>query len=436
MLTHWGAELFCFWAIILSARAIILFLSDGFVRYIVNRYNLLFHLDQSAAAKVLSSGISFLIVFSAGLCLLISVLFLLFPALSSFVFATENQLFGYLPFCLVSYIIAASVQNVQRMCAGTKESRGLIWHNMVLEVALLVLEILVLAFMINADVAFSSVAFADSSLIVLVALFYLLHLLFKYPLKGIMYRANIAEGAKDFVKATQLYASNFFEKLSTDGLVLLLSFFRFDKAAIALFATVRTIVNGPLLAQNLLLNTYSPEMQKHFSLRDTKAFEKLLNFIRLRVAPILCLGIVLLLPMYEPVFNYWTKGEIVYNDTFMILMLIMAVFNLYGLSYSFVLKGVNALPQMFMVMLAKSLLLLIGFGWAKQNILAFAWVLLAIEFLSSLVFLPLISYSYWRKEGLQLKAKNAWLGLIPYFLTALILSLYFMFAHSLDSLNI
>lgn len=436
MLMHWGAELFCFWAIILSARAIVLFLSDGFVRYIVNRYNLLFHVDESAAAKILASGISFLIVFSAGLCLLISILFLLFPALNSFVFATENQLFGYLPFCLVSYIIAASVQNVQRMYAGTKEVRGWIWHNMVFEVVLLLLEILLLAFILKADATFSSAVFADSSLIVMVALFYLLHLSVKYPLKGLMHRANIAEGAKDFAKATQLYASNFFEKLSTDGLVLFLSFFRFDKAAIALFATVRTIVNTPLLAQNLLLNTYTPEMQKHFSLRDTEAFGKLLNFIRLRVAPVLCLGIVLLLPIYEPVFNYWTKGEIVYNDTFMIIMLIMAVFNLYGLSYSFVLKGVNALPQMFVVMLAKSLLLLMGFVWANQNIIAFGWVLLSIEFLSSLVFLPLISYNYWRKEGLPLKAKNAWLGLIPYFLTAIILSLYFVFAHSLDSLNI
>jgi hypothetical protein len=159
-----------------------------------------------------------------------------------------------------------------------------------------------------------------------------------------------------------------------------------------------------------------------------------LHFIRLRLAPILCLGIVLCLPLYEPVFNYWTKGEIDYNDTFMVLMLMMAVFNLYGLTYAFVLKGVNALSQMFVVLLAKSLLLLLGFVWAKQNIIAFAWVLLWVEFLSSLLFLPLLSFAFWRKKGLQLKAKDAWLGLIPYFLTALILSLYFLFAHSLDSL--
>lgn len=435
MLVHWGSELFSFWAIFLSVRAIILFLSDGFVRYIINEYNLLYHHNETKANALLASGLSFLLVFSLIICGVIALVFGLISSASSFVFNVEQGLFAYLPLCLTAYLVAVCIQNMQRMYAATKESRSLVWHNLLFEVLLLMAEILVFGVLISYGFGFKISLLVHAGVIVLLSVFYMVHLFVQYPLHQWMQLQSVRVGAQHFAKATQLYASNFFEKLSSDGLVLLLSFFRFDKAAIALFATVRTIVNTPLLAQNLLLNTYTPEMQKQFSLRDSAALEKLLHFIRLRLAPILCLGIVLCLPLYEPVFNYWTKGEIDYNDTFMILMLMMAVFNLYGLTYAFALKGVNALSQMFVVLLVKSLLLLLGFVWAKQNIIAFAWVLLWVEFLSSLLFLPLLSFAFWRKKGLQLKAKDAWLGLIPYFLTALILSLYFLFAHSLDSLN-
>lgn len=434
MLVHWGSELFSFWAIFLSVRAIFLFLSDGFVRYIINEYNIFYHNSEIKANALLASGLSFLVVFSFFICCIIALVFTFIPTASSFVFNVQEGFFPYLPLCLIAYLAAACIQNMQRMYAATKESRSLVWHNLFFEVFLLIAEILVFGVFISSGFGFKISLLVHTGVVVLLSIFYMVHLWVQYPLNRWMQLKSIGEGARHFAKATQLYASNFFEKLSSDGLVLLLSFFRFDKAAIALFATVRTIVNTPLLAQNLLLNTYTPEMQKQFSLRDSAALEKLLNFIRLRLAPILCLGIVLCLPCYEPVFNYWTKGQIIYDNTFMILMLVMAVFNLHGLSYAFVLKGVNALSQMLLVMLTKSLLLLLGFVWAKQNIIAFAWVLLWVEFLSSLLLLPLLSFAYWQKEGLPLKAKDAWLGLMPCFLTALILSLYFLCKHSLESL--
>lgn len=428
MLSHWGAEMFCFWAIILSARAIVLFLSDGFVRYVVNRYNLLFHVDEPSAAKVLASGISFLLVFSGGLCLLIALTFGLFPSLSSFVFDTGNELLTFLPVCLISYIVAASLQNVQRMYAGTKEARGLVWQNMVLEVLLVIFEILLLGLLLSGGADFTVAVYADSSIILVVALFYLIHLSVKYPLTGIFSGRSIQEGACDFGKATQLYASNFFEKLSSDGLVLLLSFFRFDKAAIALFATVRTMVNTPLLAQNLLLNTYTPEMQKYFSLANSLALERLLRFIRTRIGALLCLGILLCLPLYQPIFAVWTKGQIVYSEIFMLLMLISTVFNLYGLSYSFILKGVNAFAQSLVVMLLKSLFIISALIFSQQSITGFALSLLLIELLTSVFLLPQITHRFLYKNKLDFRPEISLPGFMSYLITVLLLTVYLLFS--------
>jgi O-antigen/teichoic acid export membrane protein len=309
MLLHWGQGIFCFWAIILSVRAIVLFLSDAFVRYVLNQYNLLYHKDQQKANQTLSAGISFLIVLSFILCTLIALILLFIPTSTAFIFDIDSQhrLISLLPLCLVSYLLAASVQNIQRLYAGTKESRGLVWHNMLLEVALVVLELSALSILLFQNFDFDIIVLADSVIILLVALIYLVHLGTQYPLAHILKVSSIQQGFIQFQKATQLYASNFFEKLSTDGLVLLLSFFRFDKAAIALFATVRTLVNTPLLAQNLLLNTYTPEMQKHFALRNTDALQQLLSFIRVRIGIILLAGMVFCLPFYEPIFIFWSS---------------------------------------------------------------------------------------------------------------------------------
>lgn len=432
MLSHWGQELFCFWAIILSVRAIVLFLSDGYLRYVVNQYNLLYHTDESAAARVLSAGISFLIVLSLLLCGFVAVAFLLFPSLSSFVFDTDKNVYTYLPLCLLAYLPAACVQNIQRLYAATKEVKGLVWHNMVVEVLLVACELLALSLLLLQDYDFNVVVFADSGMIILVAIMYSIHLYKQYPLYAVLAPQSIREGAVQFKKATKLYASNFFEKLSTDGLVLLLSFFRFDKAAIALFATVRTIVNTPLLAQNLLLNTYTPELQKQIALRTSSSLEQLLSFIRLRLGLFFCLGILCCLPFYQPLFSYWTKGEIKYDKYFMVTMLIMAVFNLYGLSITFILKGVNALPQLLRLMLLKTVLLVIGFVWAQQDILNTAIVLALVELLSSIFISPMLLNAYRVPHQLRISISKYYLQFVPYLLTILLLLVYIMGSYLFD----
>lgn len=425
MLVHWGKELFSFWAIILSARAIILFLSDGYVRFVVNQYNLFYHTDEPKANRVLASGISFLVLLSLATIAVLLSAFWFFPSLTTFVFDANSSLFTFLPLCLITYIGAASVQNIQRMYAATKETKGLVWHNMLIEVVLIATEVSVLGFLLIGGNAFATVVLADSSIILLVAFLYLFYLFVTYPLGKVWSVQLLKEGAQNFREATQLYASNFFEKLTTDGLVLLLSFFRFDKAAIALFATVRTLVNTPLLAQNLLLNSYTPEMQKHFSLRDEGALKRLLGFIRLRIGLLLLLGIVLCLPLYEPVFVYWTKGKIDYNEPFMLTMLAMAVFNLYGLSFAFVLKGLNALKPLLSLMLLKAILLFLSFIWLSPNIVSFAAALLVVELITAVLVLPILLQKYATKHSLHFSLSENIKQFLPYALAALCLFLWY-----------
>lgn len=428
MLSHWGQALFCYWAVILSIRAIVLFVADGFVRYIVNQYNILFHTAPQEASTILNGGIAFLLTLSAILLLGLGIIFSLFPSLSQTLFAVGAAAISTdtLVFCLLMYIAAAAMQNVQRMYAACNEARGRVAQNMAFEVLLIVCEIVGLLLLSMGRFDFKAALALDSILIFGLTLAFLLYLRHRYPLSGLRYTKSIGAGAQSFAKATKLYAYNFFEKMSSDGLVVLLSFYRFDKAAIALFTTVRTIVNTPILAQNLLQNTYTPNLQAAFALRDTSALQQLLRFIRLGVGGVLLLGIVLCLPLYKPVFTLWTKGSIDYNASFLLLMLMMVVGQLLGLSYTFILKGLNALNHTLGLMLAKTICIVIGLVWSRQQLLPFATVLVWVEILSALFVLPALAHHYLQQSNIIVSKRADWLEYIPYAVSVLILWLYYI----------
>lgn len=425
MLTVWGAAGFSYWAIILSVRAVMLFVTDAYVRYIANEYNILFHKDETKAAALLSGGVSFLLVFSAGLCLLAGAALLSFPGLSALLFAvdTDYALAAGLPVCLLAYLFAACVQNVQRLLAATKEARGQISQNMMFEVILVLLELAVLTILMSQGRSVSAGVLADSFAIVVVASVYLVYLLCRYPLPGLMKGRNVKAGVTGFVEAGRLYAGNFFEKLCTDGLVLLLSFFRFDKAAIALFATVRTMVNAPVLAQNLLLNTYTPQLQKRFALHDEAGLKALFRLVRLQLGCIMMLGIVCCYPLYEPVFVYWTKGKLAYSEPFMAGMLILTIFNLYGTGFVFVLKGLNLLPDLLRLMVLRTFFTLAAFCCSFSDPVLLAALLAVAELLCSVVYLPLALRGFWRRQGLQFSYTSDTRALLPYLIAALCLLL-------------
>jgi hypothetical protein len=423
MLTHWGKDVFCFWALLLSVRALLCFLPDSFIRYIANSYNLHFHKDPRQAQHTMRVGLSFLIVFSVLLCSLVALLFCGFGAVAGFVFDTpiSNAANFALATSTALYILAACVQNVQRMYGAVKEPVGLIWQNLLMETMLLLTEIVMLALLIAQDFSFGLCVAADSILIMVAAVVYLLHLRFRYPLPGSWSKASLKAGTIMFGKAGKLYASNFFEKLSSDGLVLLLSFFKYDKAIIALFSTIRTIVNTPLLANNLLLNTYTPELQKKYSLSDSKGLQQLLQFIRLGLGSVLLIGIVCCYPLYQPLFLYWTKHQLDYNNQFMDLMLLLTVLNLFGLSYHFILKGINAMNKMLLLMLLKSAIIIVGFSMVSRSVVPVAWVLLIAEVITSLIALPLLVQHQLSADSLHVPLKENLSTIIPYLLSIAVL---------------
>lgn len=400
MLTHWGDAVFCLWAVLLSARALFLFLSDGFVRYSVNEYNLRFHQDAVSAGKLLTDNFSFLSLFNLLVALAVYCVLQWVPLTGSMLFDVQGDTLSLyrLPLLVGVYLLVCGVQNGQRMLAATLEAKGLVRHNLMFETALIVAEVLLLSLLLLRHADFATVVWADIALIASMTLGYQGYLSRQTSVSGLFARGTIVRGGGAFAKASRLYLGNFFEKLSTDGLVLLLSLFRFPKISIALFSAMRTMVNAPLLAQNLLLNTYTPRLQQLFALRDQPGMQRLLTLARFYLGTVLLAGMILCIPLYQPVFLKWTGGTLPFDARFLTGMLLWCVFSIYGNGYLFVLKGLNLLREFWLLMALRCVLLLAGFFWSKGVAAQFVWVLCWVELAVSGILLPFLLRKFWQKS--------------------------------------
>lgn len=425
MLTHWGREVFCFWALILSARALICFLPDSFIRYVINEYNIRFHRDRADAAAILRSGSRFLAFFLLGSCVLILPLTLFWPPVVSFIFDVPLRVAAsyHLAESLSVYILAACVQLQQRLYSGLREPQGLIWQNLLMETLLLAAEMLLLGLMIVWGFGFSACMLADSLLIISAATGYGCLLSRSLP-AAIPGQRYLVSGVRMFRRAGRLYAGNFFEKASSDGLLLLLSFFRFDKAAIAVFATVKTLVNAPLLGANLLLNAWTPELQRRYALKDKPGLQGLLRLVRAGAGVFIAVAMVCAYPLYRPVFLYWTRGQLPYHTLFLCLMLSAALGNLAGLVYSAVLKGVNALQAFLYLMLLKTALILVGLALFPAGLYTIAWVWCVAELVPGFFLLPLLVGRRLREDGFRADYRESLTDLMPYLFSVLVLAFF------------
>lgn len=424
MLMHWGVDLFALWAILLSGRAFIFFISDAFIRYIQNEYNLLFHTQKDKAQYSLSVGFRFLLVLvSLTLMFVISILIFLKPQFTK-LFTIELPFYSSFIKASIFYFTAYALYSLQKIVAATNEARGFIHQNLIFEVVLLVFETLLLGCYAIPYLSWAEAIIIQSIVIGSFSLLYLIRNLKRYPLVKGNFKLQLTDGIQHFKTASTLYFANFFEKLQGDFIVLLLSFFQYSKPMIASFSTVRTLINTPILAHNQFLLTLSPKAQKYIGLRDNVGLDQLCHQIRSYAAWIFGLGIIALLPFYESIFTWWTKGRLAFDAAFFYLMLSMAVVHLYGLSFLFLFKAWNRNKSFLLIMSLKSILLLMGLLMLPISLFYLGLILFILEMLFSILVLPSLLKQELQKVNMNFSVKKSLLAYIPYMIIQVILYLY------------
>lgn len=426
MLEHWGKEGFYFWLVLLSSRAFIYFIPDAYIRYSVSKYNIEAHADRPGALRSLQSGWAFIAALKAVIIVVLAVLLLVWPRLTSTLFNTDTNHTGQykLAVSMIIFLTACGIQNLQRYAAGLREPDGNIWVNMLLECLLLAGEMVLLTVMTRNHCSMPVCVWADSLLVMVVTLPVLLSLFRRYQLHWPFRKGWLKKGWQLMKAGKNLYASNFMEKVTGDGLLAFLSILRFGKNELMLFSTLRTLFNTPALAKNLLLNTHTPPLQQAYALDQRHVISKLLCTKWLIWGSVLNAGIVLLFPFYKPIFTTWTKGLLAYDTAMATLLLIYTTSVLYNSVFLFLLKGINATRKLLLCMSIKSIVSLLAIWLFAKKITDVCLLQAAIEIASGIILFPIFTPLPFRTKRAHRDSPPVALLFIPSFLTICALILF------------
>lgn len=426
MLSLWGVELFNYWLLLNSGKIFFQFIPEGYIRYVANSYNIRFHGNKHAAIDELNNSTAFLLVAYVVFMAIFVVAFALLPSVTAFVFNTDRPTVvnNHIGWSIVLFLAATSIQNVTRLNYAKKEPLGRNWENLLYESLLLCVEIVVIMLLVWRGHTFLQVVAADSLIIAVISLYYYART--NATTRGTRLRVQgqtLKEGWHTFAKSTWFNLSNFFDKLTNESFILLLSFFKFGHSATTLYSTVRTVTNAPVTANMILVNAILPELQKGYSQRNTAHIQQLLLAIWLGIGTVLCIGVVSFYPFYEQLFLLWTTGKIAFSYWFFTLILIDTLIIIYGSSLMIFLKGVNHIKRTLSASVIRAICIVAAIAILPKTLLWVAYILIAADATANIGL-----YAYHSHRVLKGLGSFSWLpllaGLIPYILSIFFLLLF------------
>lgn len=428
-----GGELqYRYWVIIISSRAVFQFLPDGYIRYTANRFNLEYHTGRLTAIRNINAALIFLVVYSiAFLLLLVGVSYGYEKSVVHLFNTPQSNVDAYqLTSCLVFYMGGATVHNIARMYSSINEPVGRFWLSLCFESVVLTAEVsAVIAVVSNGGTLFDVCAGAGTT-VALTSIVYLVILHMITPNVKIFGRNTLQRGFRAFTSSFSYHVQNFFEKITTESIVILLSLYKFHPAMIPVYSSVRTISNTPVTANNLLISTFMPELQRAYALGESRRIMILMQLLWLVFGTLGGIAIVFLYPWFKPLFLTWTKGSLPYDPVFFGTMLITCLLIVYGSCFTWMLKGINALQSMLVATTVKGVLLIVIFGLVPQQLRGIGFALLLTEAVANLFFYPRLMNRQVLRLGIRHSFAYYLKGFFPFGLTALCLSTFMCYGFS------
>lgn len=423
MLGQWGELQYRYWVIIISGRAIFQFLPDGYIRYTANQFNLEYHKERHTAIRNINAALLFLIFYSLiFLVLLVTVCYSYEKSIVHLFNTPSAEVQAYhLTSCVVLYMSGATVHNVARMYSSINEPVGRFWVSLCFEAVVLMAEVSTVVVVVGRGGNLYEACAGAAGAIASVSALYLLILHLITPNVKTLGRDTLQRGFKSFVRSFSYHVQNFFEKITTESVVILLSAYKFAPTLIPVYSSVRTISNAPVTANNLLISTFMPELQKAYALGKSRNIMILMQLLWMVIGTVSGIAIIFLYPWFKPLFLTWTKGTLEYDPVFFNTMLLTCLLIMYGSCFTWMLKGINALRSMLAVTIIKGLLLILAFGLVPQHLRGIGFALLATELVSNLFFYPRLMNQQVLKMGIKHSFSYYLQGFFPFGMTALCL---------------
>ncbi len=368
-LYYWGKEGYGVWLGVLAFFGLLQSTGTGFVNYIGNKINILYHRDSLALQKTLASSIAGVIVLGCvqiGIAVLV-IEFELLPGLMGVnLTSLEDKHIGQAVMILTaSWVVGGLFWGIiHRLMIPARLMYQAGWWALANQIGLGIAVIAAAAF--EASVVWASILFSSvQSIFALSAARYVHYKLPEYSPWWSGFDSK--RGLRDLVHSIPLTISGIGQQATNSGVVVLLSGIA-GAAAIPIFTTVRTLSNLWTTVAGVLTAPLLPDVVRFYALRQRRKIVATQEVHWTLVGSLINLSLIVAFPLIEPLFGLWT-GHIVALDPVLLCSLLASVsVTTFGGVISTYLNGINHSKALLTASVARGVVTLFVAGWIIHQI--------------------------------------------------------------------
>jgi O-antigen/teichoic acid export membrane protein len=342
-LRYWGKEAYGGWLSLFSAFLMLRSLDGGFVAYVGNKLNYLFHKDIVALRNHMASAVTGIIVIGS-LQLLLALATLIAEPLASALGvpplqADRSVQLGLLAL-VISWILTGSYLGiVHRLMIPAGMMYQAAWWAMVFQITQFIA--IMLAALLQLGMLSTSLLFATSQIVVYAAS----GLYIKRVLPGFypwLQSPNRRVGLRDLSRSVPLTLSNIIQQGALNGVVLLIAVVAGPRS-VPIFTTVRTLSNLWTSVSTVLATPLLPEVVRLHAKGETAKLAAVNSAFWVLVGTAVSGGAVLLFPLIPFCYGLWTGHTVDLDKPLLSLMLASVVVTNSSALMALHLNGINRL---------------------------------------------------------------------------------------------
>ena len=343
-LKYWGAENYGSWLALFAAFMLVRSLDTGYVAYVGNKLNYLYHQDQFALREHLASSVYGITIIgflqlSIGIAAIFSGQIAILLGMSAE--HVTDQHYGLALLVLIStWALSGSYLGiVHRLLIPAGMMYQAAWWSMGMQISQFVG--IIMASILNFDMLEASLLFAfiQLSIYLASAIYIRKKLPDYYPWwRGRMLRTGI----NDLGHSMLITVSNIIQQVSSNGTLLLVSALS-GPAAVPVFTTVRTLANLWTNVTSVLTSPLLPDVVRYYATGEGQKIISVSEAYWVLVGTIVNLGVLISYPLIKPLYGYWTSHLVVLDKPLLCLFLASVVLSNAGGLISAYLNGINSL---------------------------------------------------------------------------------------------
>jgi O-antigen/teichoic acid export membrane protein len=342
-LKYWGKESYGGWLSLFSAFMMLRSLDGGFVAYVGNKLNYLYHKDTAALREHLSSAVTGIIVIGS-LQLILAAATLIFGPLAAAIGVPPAQSdrdaqWGLLSL-MVSWVLTGSYLGiVHRLLIPAGMMYQSAWWAMVFQIMQFIA--IMLAAMLRLGMLSTSILFAISQ----IAAYMASGIYVKRVLPGFypwLQTPDRRRGLRDLSHSVLLTVSNIIQQGALNGVVLMIAAVA-GPESVPIFTTVRTLANLWTSVTTVLATPLLPEVVRLYAKAEVAKLAAINAAFWVLVGTAVSGGAVLSFPLLPILYGLWTGHAVTLDKPLLCLMLGSVVVTNSGALMALHLNGVNRL---------------------------------------------------------------------------------------------